>query len=139
MLDEMGKFSKRSRAGGVTMTWWWLFVGYVMGKVWAVLCKEWYRAKEVGKKPSATKLERLLMVYSLSDRAGGGHVGFVVGAKMRSGNIHAESGGNQMTRLISHHLRRSRITVLLASRWIDGVRNEGLYQCARLRFTCAKQ
>ena len=88
MLDDMGKFSGEAKA------WWrddetpWcgLFVGWIMGKTGRYVVKEWYRAKEWAS-PLLTKLKAPAYgCIAVLDRAGGGHVGFVVGKDAR-GNI----------------------------------------------------
>ena len=121
MLDEMGKFGNEAKA------WWrddetpWcgLFVGYVMGKAGRYVVKEWYRAKEWAS-PLLTKLDAPAYgCIAVLDRAGGGHVGFVVGKDAR-GNIMLV-GGNQNDEVNISPFAPSRITGYhWPSRWIDG-------------------
>lgn len=118
MLDEMGKFSNEAKA------WWrddetpWcgLFVGYVMGKAGRYVVKEWYRAKEWAS-PLLTKLEAPAYgCIAVLDRAGGGHVGFVVGRDAK-GNIMI-LGGNQSDMVRIDAFAPSRITgYYWPSRW----------------------
>lgn len=121
MLDDMGKFSGEAKA------WWrddetpWcgLFVGWVGGKTGRYVVKEWYRAKEWAS-PLLTKLRAPAYgCIAVLDRAGGGHVGFVVGKDAR-GNIML-IGGNQGDSVSIAAFTPSRITgYYWLSRWLDG-------------------
>lgn len=120
-LDEMGRFSNEAKS------WWrddetpWcgLFVGWVGGKTGRYVVKEWYRAKEWAS-PLLTKLHAPAYgCIAVLDRAGGGHVGFVVGKDAR-GNIML-IGGNQGDSVSIAAFTPSRITgYYWLSRWLDG-------------------
>lgn len=120
-LDEMGQF------GGEAKAWWrddetpWcgLFIGWIMGMTGRYVVKEWYRAKEWAS-PLLTQLARPAYgCIAVLDRAGGGHVGFVVGKDAR-GNIMLV-GGNQNDQVSIAAFAPSRITgYYWPSRWIDG-------------------
>lgn len=121
MLEDMGRFSGEAKA------WWrddetpWcgLFVGWIMGQSGRYVVKEWYRAKEWAS-PLLTKLQGPAYgCIAVLDRAGGGHVGFVVGKDAR-GNIML-IGGNQNDSVSIAAFAPSRITgYYWPSRWLDG-------------------
>lgn len=118
-LGDMGTFSSESKA------WWkddetpWcgLFVGWIMGMTGRYVVKEWYRAKEWAS-PLLTKLQTPAYgCIAVLDRAGGGHVGFVLGKDAR-GNIMLISG-NQNDSVSIAAFAPSRITgYYWPSRWM---------------------
>lgn len=120
-LKELGQFNNEARS------WWFndeepwcgVFLGWIMGKAGRYVVREWYRAKEWAS-PHLTKLDAPAYgCVAVLDRAGGGHVAFVVGEDARS-NIML-LGGNQSDAVNIKPFARSRITgYYWPSRWIDG-------------------
>lgn len=109
-LDKMASFD------GAARPWWrddetpWcgLFVGYCLGSVGRYVVREWYRAL-------AWEAEAMLRLEAPAygcivtfTRAGGGHVGFVVGRDQR-GNLMV-LGGNQGNAVSIAPFDRSRVT-----------------------------
>lgn len=95
MLKAMGWFNGESKAwwNDDETPWCGLFVGYVLGVCDRYVVNEWYRAKSW---ISENMLELNSPAYGcivVFTRAGGGHVGFVVGEDEK-GNLMV-IGGNQ--------------------------------------------
>lgn len=121
-LENMGEYSNESKA------WWrddetpWcgLFVAHILGQSGRYVVKEWYRAKEWAASQNMNWL--LGPAYgclAVMDRAGGGHIGFVVGKDQR-GNIMV-LGGNQNDQVSIAAFKPDRIThYIWPSRWLDG-------------------
>lgn len=99
MLESMGKFNGEARAwwSNDEVPWCGLFVGYVLGISGRYVIKEWYRAGD-WRSTTMTKLDGPAVgCLAVFDRAGGGHVGFVVGRDQHD-NIMV-LGGNQSNRV----------------------------------------
>lgn len=109
MLDSMGNFNGEARPwwSDDDTSWCGLFVGYVLGTMQRWVVREWYRAKEW--QQDMTRLDApaygCIVVFN---RAGGGHVGFVVGQD-RAGNLMV-LGGNQGNEVNIRPFARSRVT-----------------------------
>lgn len=111
MLEKMGSFNGESKA------WWkddetpWcgLFVGYCLGVTKRFVVKEWFRARSWEDTSRMTKLAKpaygCIVTFT---RAGGGHVGFVVGKDAR-GNLMV-LGGNQSNGVSIAPFAVSRVT-----------------------------
>ena len=95
MLKAMGRFNGENKAWWMDdeTPWCGLFAGYTLGICDRYVVNEWYRAK-AWMSSDMTKLNNpaygCIVVFS---RAGGGHVGFLVG-KDKQGNLMI-LGGNQ--------------------------------------------
>ena len=120
-LDDMGGFGSEAKAwwSDDETPWCGLFVGWIIGISGRYVVKEWYRAKEWAS-PLLTKLNGPAYgCIAVLDRAGGGHVGFVIGKDNR-GNIML-IGGNQGDMVSVAAFNPARITgYYWPSRWIDG-------------------
>ena len=93
MLKDMGRYSNEAKAWWLEdeTPWCGLFVGWILGECGRYVVKEWYRAKAWADS-NMTKLSAPAYgAIAVMDRAGGGHVGIVVG-KDAAGNIMLLSG-----------------------------------------------
>lgn len=121
MLDDMGRYSNEARA------WWredetpWcgLFLGWILGECGRYVVKEWYRAKAWADSGMKKLTAPAYGAIAVMDRAGGGHVGIVVG-KDAAGNIMLLSGNvSDMVKIAP--FAASRITgYYWPAYWIDG-------------------
>lgn len=96
MLKDMGQYSTESKAWWADdeIPWCGLFVGHSLGVAGRFVVKNWFRAGAWADNTVMTKLTKpaygCIVTFT---RAGGGHVGFVVGKDAR-GNLMV-LGGNQ--------------------------------------------
>lgn len=122
MLDKMGDFNNEGRP------WWrddetpWcgLFVGYCLGMADRYVVPEWYRAKSWNSPNMTSLTDPAYGCVVVFDRAGGGHVGFIVGAD-KSNNLMV-LGGNQSNRVSIVPFSRNRNPVFL---WASRVSKSG--------------
>ena len=95
MLKDMGKYSNEAKAWWLEdeTPWCGLFTGWILGESGRYVVKEWYRAKDWADSNMNRLNAPAYGAIAVLDRAGGGHVGFVVGQDGK-GNIML-LGGNQ--------------------------------------------
>lgn len=110
-LKDMGRYSTESRAWWADdeTPWCGLFVGRLLGGSGRFVVKNWFRASAWNDPTTMIRLHKpaygCIVTFT---RAGGGHVGFVVG-KDKAGNL-LVLGGNQGNRVSIAAFAPARVT-----------------------------
>lgn len=121
MLSDMGRYTGESRAWWAEdeTPWCGLFAGWVLGRSGRYVIKDWYRASAWAN-AGLTRLDKPAYgSIAVFTRAGGGHVGFVVGQD-KAGNL-LILGGNQSNRVSIAAFPKSRATgYFWPSKWQNG-------------------